>query len=257
MGKLPAILLYDGDWIKDGVAGCSLAAQGLWLRMIFIGHNSERYGYLQVNGAPIPSESIARRCGCTLSEYEAYLAELELNGVPNRTPEGIIYSRRLVKDAQQRASAKARKRKERSESRSSHTSVTPLSEYVNVSEIPVLEVTTKLEAFDPEKYVRRIQAAWKWPHVDYSPLAENEILKCFEDESVTHSWPRIESAHYVTERVESIAKIVAGFEEDAQKFLPGLVKLMNTKAYRSPDKDWERKGPKKRGAAAPTGRPKW
>jgi hypothetical protein len=127
----------------------------------------------------------------------------------------------------------------------------------DVIETATLEYETKLEAFDPEKYVRRIQAAWKWPHVDYSPLVENEILKCFEDESVTHSWPRIESAHYVTERVESIAKIVAGFEEDAQKFLPGLVKLMNTKAYRSPDKDWERKGPKKRGAAAPTGRPKW
>ena len=46
VSKMPAIQLYTGDWLKDPVAGCSLAAQGLWLRMMFIAHDSRRYGYL-------------------------------------------------------------------------------------------------------------------------------------------------------------------------------------------------------------------
>jgi hypothetical protein len=137
-------------------------------------------------------------------------------------------------------------------------SVTPLSVSETEIETATLEYETKLEAFDPEKYVRRIQAVWKWPHCDYSPLVENLILKCFEAEVLTHNWPRIEAASYVTERIESIAKILVAFDDDQQKFIPSLYKLMDTKAYRSPDKDWERKGARKRSAAAvPAGRPKW
>ena len=41
MAKLPYIQLYPGDWLRDSVAGCSLAAQGLWLRMMFVMHDSE------------------------------------------------------------------------------------------------------------------------------------------------------------------------------------------------------------------------
>ncbi len=102
MGKLPAFQFYPGDWVRDSISGCTLAAQGLWLRMILLMHDSDRYGYLSVNGSPIPPESIARRCGCTLEQYESLLAELETNGAPSRTPEGIIFSRRMVRDAQER-----------------------------------------------------------------------------------------------------------------------------------------------------------
>lgn len=99
MSKLPAILFYPADWLKDDVAGCSLSAQGLWLRMMIVMHSCEPYGYLAMNGASIPSESVARRCGCTPDEYATLLDELERAGVPSRNADGIIYSRRMVKDA--------------------------------------------------------------------------------------------------------------------------------------------------------------
>lgn len=101
--KLPALVFYPGDWLRDAVAGCSLAAQGLWLRMMILGHDSERYGYLTTNGLPTPPESIARRCGCTLDQFKTLLDELDAAGVPSRTPEGIIYSRRMARDANLRA----------------------------------------------------------------------------------------------------------------------------------------------------------
>lgn len=101
--KLPAIHLYPGDWLRDEISGCSLQAQGLWLRMMFIMHDSQRYGYLCTDGKPTPPESIARRCGCTLEQYMSLLTELSSVGVPSTTEEGIIFSRRMVRDAETRA----------------------------------------------------------------------------------------------------------------------------------------------------------
>ncbi len=124
MGKLPAIQFYPGDWLRDAVAGCSLAAQGLWLRLMFVGHDAEDYGYLSANGQPIPPDGLARRCGCSLDEFHRLIAELEAAGVPSRTSDGILYSRRMVRDAETRAAAAERQQKHRG----CHASVTPMSQ---------------------------------------------------------------------------------------------------------------------------------
>ena|SRR3990167_54228 len=97
--KLPAIHIYVGDWLKDEISGCSLASQGLCLRIMFIMHESEKYGYFQQNGKPIPTEMAARRCGCLPEEFMALLKELEESGVFLRTKSGILYSFRMNSDA--------------------------------------------------------------------------------------------------------------------------------------------------------------
>lgn len=102
MSKLPWLQLFPADWLSDALAGCSLGAQGLWLRMMFIMHTSERYGYLVQNGTAIPSGSIARRCGCTPEQYATLLDELDTAGVPSRTSDGTIFSRRMVRDQARR-----------------------------------------------------------------------------------------------------------------------------------------------------------
>jgi len=117
MASLPAFQFYPGDWIRDPVAGCSLAAQGLWLRMMLLAHDSTRYGYLcNADGSPMNAETCARRCACTPQEYEALITELTIAGVPSRTNDGIIFSRRMVRDHAARLKAAERKRKERQES---------------------------------------------------------------------------------------------------------------------------------------------
>ena len=121
--SLPWMQFYPSDWLSDSVAGCTLAAQGLWLRLLFVAHNSQQYGYLEVDGRPIPDEQLSRRCGCAgVEEYRSLLAELFAAGVPSRTPEGTIYSRRMVRDQQDRNSAADRQRRHRS-----HAPVTPKS----------------------------------------------------------------------------------------------------------------------------------
>lgn len=115
MGKRPSFQTYPGDWLRDSISGCSLAAQGLWLRMMFIAHDSERYGYLQQNGKPIPHDSIARRSGAhSVEQYLALLQELDDAGVPSRTPDGVIYSRRMVRDERERELTAQRVSKHRS-----------------------------------------------------------------------------------------------------------------------------------------------
>lgn len=103
MPKLPSIQFYPGDWLRDPVAGCSLAAQGLWLRMLLAAHDSPRYGYLcNRNGSALPSQIIASKCGCSLEQYETLLAELDSVSVPSRTQSGTLYSRRMVRDERRR-----------------------------------------------------------------------------------------------------------------------------------------------------------
>lgn len=111
--RLPFIQLHVDDWLQDGVSACSLAAQGLWLRMMFQMHVSDRYGYLILNGIPIPLAAIARRAGVDLDEFGVLFAELERAGVPSRSSEGLIYSRRMVRDAEKRAKDAEKKAKQR------------------------------------------------------------------------------------------------------------------------------------------------
>lgn len=99
--KLPYIDLYIGDWLKDPVSGCSVAAQGLWLRLMFVMQESPNRGYLcqpDNFATPLLDVCLARRCGCDTKEYASLMAELFEAGVPSKTETGVIYSRRMVRD---------------------------------------------------------------------------------------------------------------------------------------------------------------
>lgn len=131
--KLPSFSFYPGDWLRDNVSGCSMAAQGLWLRMMLVMHDSERYGYFCSNGVAIPDETAARRTGCaSVDEYRTLLAELERQSVPSRTSDGILFSRRMVRDHKKRSEDADRKR--RSRDKNGHSSVTRLSASEDESE---------------------------------------------------------------------------------------------------------------------------
>lgn len=102
MGKLPSIHLYPGDWLRDSVSGCSLAAQGLWLRMMFVAHDAPNYGEIFARGLLAAESQIARRCGCSVEDFSVLFEELIQAGVPAFRGD-IVYSRRMVRDASLRA----------------------------------------------------------------------------------------------------------------------------------------------------------
>ena len=244
MGKLPAILLYDGDWLKDAVSGCSLAAQGLWLRMMFIGHNSERYGYLAVNGLPIPPESIARRCGCTLEQYLTLLAELDAAKVPSRTPDGIIFSRRMVRDASDRVAAAQRQEKCRQKKRDCHASVTPMSpiEDVNVKEVishpvsekPIQLVRFEVEDFDADRHFEHLCSIYKKAERSYS--SESLFLEGVEWLVKHRTLNRSEAAGFIIGQAEAYCAMVpTGYQK-------GLTNWLRDKVFLQDRSVWERGG---------------
>jgi hypothetical protein len=94
--------------------------------MLFVAHNSQRYGFLEMDGRPIPDEQLFRRCGCSsIEEYRSLFAELQAAGVPSRTEAGIVYSRRMARDQEERDATALRVRKHRERS-ACNASVTPM-----------------------------------------------------------------------------------------------------------------------------------
>ena len=110
-GKLPAIQFYVGDWLRDPVSCCSLAAQGLWFRMMMLMHDAEVYGRLEVGGKPMTQRQICRGCGVSTREYRRLLDQLMSLSVPSLDKNGVIFSRRMVRDAEKRAKNTERMRR--------------------------------------------------------------------------------------------------------------------------------------------------
>jgi len=95
---------------------------------MFIMHDSQRYGYLTTNGHAASDDWVASRVGCPVETYRELLSELDRAGVPSRTSDGIIFSRRMVRDAEKRANDASRQRKCRGKDEPCHVGVTPLSQ---------------------------------------------------------------------------------------------------------------------------------
>lgn len=97
--RRPSFQFYPADWRKDmALQSCSVAARGLWMDLLCIAHECEPYGHLVVNGKPMNAAQIGRHTGLTQRECERLLSELHESGVSSTTVDGIIFSRRMVRD---------------------------------------------------------------------------------------------------------------------------------------------------------------
>ena len=91
------------DWRSDtALRVCSLSARGLWIEMLALMHEAKPRGHLLVNEKAPDARRLAALVGSTEREVKAGLEILEAEGVFSRTPEGVIYSRRMVKETKER-----------------------------------------------------------------------------------------------------------------------------------------------------------
>lgn len=97
--KRPAYQWYPGDAQRDtALRSCCLEARGLWREMLDLMHDGEPYGFLTAGGVPIGDKQLAGMVGITTRRCTTLLVELETRSVFSRTEEGVIYSRRMVRD---------------------------------------------------------------------------------------------------------------------------------------------------------------
>jgi len=98
---------FWSDWESDpNLRLCSLAAQGLWMRMLCVAAAHEPIGYVAVAGKGLDGTSLARLTGCPESELAGLLGELEQNAVFSRDRQGRVYSRRMIADARKARAAR-------------------------------------------------------------------------------------------------------------------------------------------------------
>lgn len=97
--KRPWIKWYPSDWRSEpSLRLCSRSARSLWLDLLGLMHESERYGYLIVNGSPPDHRQIATYLGDDPRSIKVWMEELKRNNVLSIDAEGLIYSRRMVRD---------------------------------------------------------------------------------------------------------------------------------------------------------------
>jgi len=99
MAKRPSFQFYPSDWLRDtALRSCSTGARGLWIDMICYMHEGNPYGHMKVGDKVILASNLARMVGETLDAVEGWLEELKEAGVYDLTSEGVIFSRRMIRD---------------------------------------------------------------------------------------------------------------------------------------------------------------
>jgi hypothetical protein len=90
---------YPSDWRGDpALRMCSLAARGLWIEMIGLMHESSTPGHLLLNARSPNTAQLASLVGADIKTVGKTIQELEDAAVFSRTDEGVIFSRRMVRD---------------------------------------------------------------------------------------------------------------------------------------------------------------
>lgn len=112
MTKRPSYQWYPGDFKRDtALQACCFEAQSLWRAMLDLMHDGEPYGFLTAGGVSIQDAQLARMIGVPVKKCTAWLFELEQRVVFSRTAEGVIYSRRMVRDGLEHDEWKAKSRR--------------------------------------------------------------------------------------------------------------------------------------------------
>lgn len=90
---------YPADWRGEpSLRMCSRAARSVWVDMLGLMHDSTLIGYLLLNGKKPSPEQLARVLGDDIRDLVPWLEELAAAGVWSETEDGVIFSRRMVRD---------------------------------------------------------------------------------------------------------------------------------------------------------------
>jgi hypothetical protein len=104
MAKNPSSTWFFNDWENDpALKACSLAAQGLWKRLLCIAARAPEHGIVQIegltSGLPDGLPHLAAVVGRPPEEIAPLIDELLSSGTASRDRKGRLYCRRMVRAA--------------------------------------------------------------------------------------------------------------------------------------------------------------
>jgi hypothetical protein len=101
MAHLPWIKFFKTDWLQEpSLRLCSRAARSLWLDMLCLMHDAQPCGELRLKDKALSERQLAAVLGDSEKEVRRLLAELEAAGVFSRSEDGVIFCRRMKRDAE-------------------------------------------------------------------------------------------------------------------------------------------------------------
>lgn len=106
MSKNPWMKWYPSDWRGDPlVRACTPITRYVWMEMIGLMHEAEPHGHLVLGGRSLDYATLARVIAVDVGVVKGAVKELESRGVFSRAGDGVIYSRRMVRDENRRKTA--------------------------------------------------------------------------------------------------------------------------------------------------------
>lgn len=99
MTRIPSFQFYPADWLNDlKLQTCSMTAQGVLINLMCLMHQSEKYGYLIINGSKPDHKTIIKLLRTHHKTFIKCLNELLLCGALKEDENGVLYCKRMVKD---------------------------------------------------------------------------------------------------------------------------------------------------------------
>jgi hypothetical protein len=106
------ITFFGNDWRSDvQLRLCSAASRGVWADLMTFMMEAVPFGSLLINGRPPTLDEIAALTVTPVKVVRAAIKELGERGVYSVDPDGTIYSRRMRRDAERAAEARANGKK--------------------------------------------------------------------------------------------------------------------------------------------------
>lgn len=103
MTARPWMKWFPSDWRADPkLRACEPLSRYVWMEMLGLMHEAEPYGHLVSAGRAMDYRTLSRLVGVDVGEVKRAVKELEDRGVFSRTDDGVIYSRRMIRDEQKR-----------------------------------------------------------------------------------------------------------------------------------------------------------
>ena len=97
--KIPAFQFYPEDWLSNSkLQLCPFAAKGLLIDLMCYMHQSEKYGYLLINGLQPSHKEIRELLRMNHRTFTCNLSILLEKGVLKEDDDGSLYCRRMVED---------------------------------------------------------------------------------------------------------------------------------------------------------------
>lgn len=103
------IKFFGNDWRSDPeLRLCEPVSRAVWIDLLTFMMEAEPFGHLLINGKVPTVEMIGALTVTPPKVVKRALADLEENGVFSKTDQGVIYSRRMLKDAAKTAEMSSR-----------------------------------------------------------------------------------------------------------------------------------------------------